>query len=155
MARLGVRRTQCGVNALKDLVIRGVNVLHRAVFMGSGGRVAGKGMGMPVVMLQTTGRKTGKVRTTMLTTPLEDGDRVILVASYGGDDRHPSWFLNLRDNPDVELTLRGQTRKMRATVASPEERAELWPRVTKDHRNYAGYQTRTEREIPLVIVEPV
>jgi deazaflavin-dependent oxidoreductase (nitroreductase family) len=140
---------------IKDSLAKAVNVLHRSIYNASGGRVGGNGFGMPVVILTTTGRKSGQPRTTMLTTPLEDGDRVILVASYGGDDRHPAWLLNLRDNPDVELTLRGKKRSMRAKVASPEERAELWPRVTKDHANYAGYQTRTEREIPLVILDPV
>jgi deazaflavin-dependent oxidoreductase (nitroreductase family) len=83
----------------------------------------------------------------------EDG-RVVLVASYGGDDRHPSWYLNLRDNPEVELTLEGQTRTMKARTASPEEKAELWPRVVAAHKGYAQYQTRTDREIPLVILEP-
>jgi deazaflavin-dependent oxidoreductase (nitroreductase family) len=139
---------------IKDTLAKATNVVHRAVYSASGGRIGGNGFGMPVVILTTTGRKSGQPRTTMLTTPLEDGDRVILVASYGGDDRHPAWFLNLRDNPDVELTLRNEKRTMRAHVASPEERAELWPRVTKDHANYAGYQKRTEREIPLVILEP-
>jgi deazaflavin-dependent oxidoreductase (nitroreductase family) len=82
------------------------------------------------------------------------GVGVVVVATSGGDDRQPAWLLNLQANPDVELTLRNETRKMRARVASPDERAELWPRVTADHANYAGYQRRTEREIPLVIVEP-
>ena len=90
----------------------------------------------------------------MLTSPVQDGDRVVLVASYGGDDRNPSWFLNLRDNPDVELTMHGATRPMRARAASPDERAELWPRVVAAHKGYGQYQTRTEREIPLVILEP-
>jgi deazaflavin-dependent oxidoreductase (nitroreductase family) len=139
---------------LKDTAAKGVNVLHRAVYSATGGRVGGSGLGMPVVILTTIGRKSGQPRTTMLTTPLEDGDRVVVVASWGGDDRNPQWFLNLRENPDVELTLRGKKRKMKAHVASPEERAELWPRVTADHANYAGYQRRTEREIPLVILEP-
>jgi deazaflavin-dependent oxidoreductase (nitroreductase family) len=139
---------------LKDNAAKVVNVVHRAVYNATGGRVGGSGLGMPVVILTTIGRKSGQPRTTMLTTPLEDGDRVIVVASWGGDDRHPMWFLNVRDNPDVEVTLRGKKQRMRASVASPEERAELWPRVIKDHDNYAAYQRRTDREIPLVILEP-
>lgn len=131
-----------------------MNVLHRTIFSATKGRIGGRGLGMPVVMLTTTGRKSGQQRTTMLTSPLQEDGKVVLVASYGGDDRHPAWLLNLRENPDVELTMEGSTRKMRAHVASPEERAELWPRVTKDHANYAGYQRRTEREIPLVVLEP-
>jgi deazaflavin-dependent oxidoreductase (nitroreductase family) len=109
---------------------------------------------MPVVMLTTTGRKTGKKRTKMLTSPLREGDGIILVASYGGDDRHPTWFLNLRDNPDVEVMTTGKTQRMIARVASPDERAKLWPRVVKQYRGYGRYQERTKREIPLVILEP-
>jgi deazaflavin-dependent oxidoreductase (nitroreductase family) len=138
----------------KDTAARFVNLLHRTLFTMSNGRIGGSGMGMPVLMLTTTGRKSGQKRTTMLTSPLQDGDKVVIVASYGGDDRNPAWFLNLREHPDVEVTMGGQKRKMRAHVASSEERAELWPRVTKDHSNYAGYQTKTEREIPLVVLEP-
>ena len=142
------------MNGIKDQLAKAVNVLHRTIFSATKGRIGGRGLGMPVVMLTTTGRKSGQPRTTMLTSPLQEDGKVVLVASYGGDDRNPAWFLNLRDNPDVELTMDGSTRKMRAHVATPEERAELWPRVTKDHANYAGYQRRTEREIPLVILEP-
>jgi deazaflavin-dependent oxidoreductase (nitroreductase family) len=138
----------------KDVVARLVTGFHEAVFRVSNGRVGNKGFGMPVVMLTTTGRKSGKRRTTMLTSPTQDGESIVLVASYGGDDRHPAWFLNLRDNPEVEVAMRGQTRPMRARVASSEEKAELWPRVVAAYRGYGQYQKRTERDIPLVIVEP-
>src|SRR3989442_1393790 len=141
-------------STMKDLFARVGNVLHRGVVKGTGGRVGGTGFGMPVVILTTTGRKSGKQRTTMLTTPVHDDSRVVLVASYGGDDRNPSWFLNLRDNPDVELEMNGKKRAMRAHVASAEERAALWPRVVDRYKGYGQYQTRTEREIPLVILEP-
>jgi deazaflavin-dependent oxidoreductase (nitroreductase family) len=133
---------------------RGANVFHRALVRGTGGRVGGTGFGMPVVILTTTGRKSGKQRETMLTSPVHDGNRVVLVASYGGDDRHPAWFLNLRDNPDVELEMRGKKRPMRARVATAGEKAELWPEVTTAYKGYAQYQTKTERDIPLVILEP-
>jgi deazaflavin-dependent oxidoreductase (nitroreductase family) len=85
---------------------------------------------------------------------VQDGESVVLVASYGGDDRHPQWFLNLRDNPEVEITMEGNTRQLRARVASPEEKATLWPRVVAAHRGYGQYQQRTDRDIPLVICEP-
>ena len=139
---------------IKDALARGVNVLHKAVIKGTGGRIGGTGFGMPVVILTTTGRKSGKQRETMLTSPVHDDDRVVLVASYGGDDRHPAWFLNVRDNPDVELEMRGKKRPMRAHVASAEEKATLWPQVTAAYKGYAQYQTKTERDIPLVILEP-
>jgi len=78
----------------------------------------------------------------------------VLVASYGGDDRHPAWFLNLREKPDVEVTMLGRTRNMRARLASAKEKAELWPQITKAYRGYASYQRRTQRDIPMVILEP-
>jgi deazaflavin-dependent oxidoreductase (nitroreductase family) len=138
----------------KDIGARLVTRFHEAVFRISNGRVANRGDGMPVVILTTTGRKSGKRRTIMLTSPVQDGESVVLVASYGGDDRHPQWFLNLRDNPEVEITMEGNTRQLRARVASPEEKATLWPRVVAAHRGYGQYQQRTDRDIPLVICEP-
>jgi deazaflavin-dependent oxidoreductase (nitroreductase family) len=138
----------------KDIGARLVTGFHEAVYRLTNGRIGNRGFGMPVLILTTTGRKTGKQRTTMLTSPVQDGDSVVLVASYGGDDRHPTWFLNLRDNPQVEITMEGRTRRMRARVATPEEKAELWPRVVAAYRGYGQYQTRTDRDIPLVICEP-
>ena len=141
-------------NQVKDAAARLVTGIHRAVFTASGGRVGGRVMRMPVVMLTTTGRKSGKRRTTMLTSPVQEGDNVVLVASYGGDDRHPTWYLNLRDHPDVEVTMHGRHRTMRARVASPDERSELWPRIVDVYNDYGNYQKRTTREIPVVILEP-
>ena len=138
----------------KDMMMRVVTGFHKAVFRASNGRLANRGYGMPVLQRTTTGRKSGKRRTTMLTSPVQDGDRVVLVASNGGDDRHTKWYLNLRDDPNVEITMDGRTRPMRARVASADEKAGLWPRVVAAHRGYAQYQTRTNRDIPLVILEP-
>lgn len=139
----------------KDSVFRLVTTFHRTVFRASGGRLAGKLLGMPVVVLTTTGRTTGRRRETMLTTPLQVGETIVLVASYGGDDREPAWCRNLRQNPIVHVTMRGRDEDRRARVAGEEERAELWPQVTAAHPNYAGYQTRTSRVIPLVLLEPL
>jgi deazaflavin-dependent oxidoreductase (nitroreductase family) len=137
----------------KDIVLRLGSGLHERIFTASGGRLLGRISGMPVVRLTTTGRKSGKPRTTMLTAPVQADDRVVLVASYGGDDRHPAWFLNLKKNPDVEVTMLGRTRNLRARVATAEEKAELWPQITKAYRGYASYQRRTRRDIPLVILD--
>ncbi len=141
------------MKAIKDTLGRITNLLHRTVLRVSGGRIGATGFGMPIVMLETIGRKTGKRRTTMLASPIQEDGRVVIVASWGGDDRHPQWYLNLRENPEVELTLDGKTRTMKARTASPEERAELWPRVVAVYKGYGQYQTRTDREIPLVILE--
>jgi deazaflavin-dependent oxidoreductase (nitroreductase family) len=141
------------VNA-KDVGARIVTGFHETVLRLTNGRLANRGFGMPVLILTTTGRKTGKRRTTVLTSPVQEGETIVLVASYGGDDRHPAWFLNLRDNPHVEITMDGKTRPMRARVATPEEKAKLWPRVVGAYRGYDQYQRRTKRDIPLVICEP-
>jgi deazaflavin-dependent oxidoreductase (nitroreductase family) len=91
----------------------------------------------------------------MLTSPVQLGDEIVLVASYGGNDRHPAWFLNLREHPTVEVVMSGRSGPMRARIAAREEKSELWPRVTAAYGSYATYQERTERDIPLVILEPM
>jgi deazaflavin-dependent oxidoreductase (nitroreductase family) len=141
---------------MRDAGFKTMNRVHRLVLATTGGILGWKAMGMPVVELRTKGRKTGHERTTFLTSPLQEGDSVVLVASRGGDDRHPAWFLNLKANPEATVRIGGgKPRRMRATVADAEERARLWPLITKDHPNYAGYQKRTSREIPVVVLRPV
>jgi deazaflavin-dependent oxidoreductase (nitroreductase family) len=140
--------------ALFDAFLRGANELHKIVLALSGGRLMGTTGGMPVVELHTTGRKSGQRRSVMLTAPVYERDRVVLVASKGGDDRDPEWYRNLVANPDVELRVRGATRPMRARTATGNERAELWPQIVKTYRGYADYQRRTDRQIPVVILEP-
>ena len=127
---------------------------HRAVLLSSGGRLLNSAFGMPVVELHTVGRKSGRPRSTMLTAPVVEGDKVVLVASKGGDDRDPDWYGNLMADPDIELTMRGRRRAMSARPASADEKAELWPRVVAAYRGYGGYQRRTGRDIPLVICSP-
>lgn len=139
----------------KDRLFRALTVVHRGVFDATNGRVAGRASGMPVLVLTTTGRTTGKLRQTMLTSPLQVDDVVILVASFGGDDREPAWCKNLRKTPEVEITMQGKKRAMRAHVADAAERGDLWPKITTAHSNYAGYQLKTDREIPVVVLEPV
>jgi deazaflavin-dependent oxidoreductase (nitroreductase family) len=139
---------------LKDELAKAFTTWHEAVFRASRGRLLGKAGGMPVLVLTTTGRRSGKKRTTMLTAPVVEDDRIVLVASYGGDSRHPTWFLNLREHPDVEVLMEGASRRMRARVASAEEKEQLWPPIVAAYRGYAAYQGRTERDIPVVILEP-
>jgi deazaflavin-dependent oxidoreductase (nitroreductase family) len=105
---------------LADIGLRTMSQVHRAILHMTGGRVLGSAFGMPVVELQTVGRKSGLARTTMLTTPLIEGERIVLVASKGGDDRDPDWYRNLMAHPDAELTMAGQHRLVRARRASPE-----------------------------------
>jgi deazaflavin-dependent oxidoreductase (nitroreductase family) len=133
-----------------------LNDVHRGILRLTRGRVGWRGYGMPMLALTTIGRKSGEKRTTMLSSPLQRGDAIVVVGSHGGSDSHPDWFLNLVAEPRVEVDFRGTgSRPMRAHVADAAERAELWPLVTKDHRHYAAYQRKTDREIPLVLLEPL
>ena len=138
-----------------DLVLKTANVMHRAVVKLTFGRVGWKAGPMPVLELTTIGRKSGQPRSVMLTSPVQEGETWVIVASRGGDDHHPAWFLNLRDRPDVEVSLQGKPKqRVHARIATPEERARLWPQVTATYKGYAGYQKKTDREIPLVLLEP-
>src|SRR5438067_6232133 len=112
-----------------DATLKTMNTIHRGLLKLSGGRIGWRAAGMPVLELTTTGRKTGQPRSVMLTSPLQEDSTIVIVASRGGDDHHPAWFLNLRDNPDVEVAYdRGPKRRMRARVADADERARLWPK---------------------------
>jgi deazaflavin-dependent oxidoreductase (nitroreductase family) len=137
-----------------DFGLKAMNAVHRGLLKITGGRAGWTIAKMPVLELTTIGRKSGQPRKVMLTSPLREGDAIVIVASRGGDDTHPAWFLNLRDNPEVEVALEGKpAEKMHARVATAEERARMWPKITADYQNYANYQTKTEREIPLVLLE--
>jgi deazaflavin-dependent oxidoreductase (nitroreductase family) len=131
-----------------------VGVTHNAVYRTSGGRVGGKIQGMPVLLLTTTGRKSGKSRTTPLLF-VRDGDTVVIVASNGGSDSFPSWWFNLQSEPAAEIEIGPEHTRVTAREASPEERARLWPEFTSRYQGYAKYATRTERVIPVVILAPV
>jgi deazaflavin-dependent oxidoreductase (nitroreductase family) len=137
-----------------DFGFKVMNAVHKAVLRISGGKLTNTLFGMPAVELTTTGRKSGKPRKTMLTSPVHNDGRVILIASKGGDDRDPQWYLNLTANPDVEVAMNGQTRAMRARTASPEEKAALWPDIVAAYKGYDGYQKKSARDIPVVICEP-
>ncbi len=139
---------------LVDVGFKIMNGVHHGVLAVTGGRYPRKLLGMAAVELTTIGRKSGQPRKTMLTSPISDDTRVVLVASKGGDDRDPQWYRNLSANPDVEVTIDGSTRKMRARTASPDEKAALWPDIVAAYKGYDGYQKRAEREIPVIICEP-
>ena len=140
--------------ARMDTITKSMNTLHRLIWKVSGNRLLRSPFGMPAVELHTTGRKSGQRRTVILTTPIHDESRVVVIASKGGDDRHPDWYGNLVAQPDVELTVDGVTAPYRARTATPDEKAVLWPQVVEAYKGYAGYQKKTDRDIPVVICEP-
>ncbi len=140
---------------VSDRSLKTLNATHRRLMRLTRGRLGWRAGGMPVLELTTTGRRSGRAHTVMLTSPLRDGDAIVLVASRAGDDRHPDWYLNICATADVEVRVRGGSwRPMRARVATPPERERLWPRVVADGRWYESYQAKSKRVIPLVLLEP-
>src|SRR3954463_1275508 len=127
---------------------------HRTALKLTGGKWPRSVLGMKPVELRTLGRKSGEWRSTLMSSPICEEQRVILVASKGGHQDHPQWYKNLAVNPDVEVTVDGGTRKLRARTATPEEKAALWPQIVAVYKGYEGYQRNTTREIPVVICEP-
>lgn len=128
------------------------NRFFEALFTLRRGRLTFKGA--PSTILLTTGRRSGEERRTPLLY-LDVGDgRLVLVASNGGDDRTPAWVHNLRANPEVHAVVGRQRLAYTARTATPEERAEWWPRAVAMYSGYASYQAKTEREIPLVVLTP-
>jgi deazaflavin-dependent oxidoreductase (nitroreductase family) len=128
--------------------------LHRFLYRASGGRIGGRLWGLRVVLLTTTGRRTGKRRTVPLCS-LRDGDDVVVIGSYGGLDRPPAWSLNLEADPNAELEDGHERRSVVARTASPEERVRLWAEVTARAPGYLEYERRTSREIPVILLRPL
>jgi deazaflavin-dependent oxidoreductase (nitroreductase family) len=133
--------------------------LHASVFRATGGRIGGRMVGSPVLLLVTTGRKSGQKRTAVLLyledLYLKDGGRYVIVASNGGTAKHPVWWLNLQADPEATVEVGGRKIHVRATEARGEEKARLWQRLVRMYPSYEDYQKRTDREIPVVILEPI
>jgi deazaflavin-dependent oxidoreductase (nitroreductase family) len=127
---------------------------HTLVYRATGGRIGHSFPGLPtMLLLDHVGAKTGTKRTSPLLY-IRDGENLVLVASKGGYPRNPGWYHNLRAHPDTTVQVGSERRAVRARIATPDERARLWPRAVEMYGNYADYQRRTDREIPLVVLEP-
>jgi len=138
----------------RDAFIRFWSSLHEATYRATGGRALNRVLGMPVVRVTTTGRRSGQPRSTILAAPVVEDDRIVLVASNGGDDRDPKWFLNLLAQP-VVLAAQGEVeRSFRGRVAQGSERSDLWRLIRTVTPVYELYQRRTTRELPVVVLEP-
>ena len=136
-----------------DSFMKLANTLHRSLIKVTAGKRGWDFYGMPVVKLTTTGRVTGKGRSVMLTSPIKSNDDICLVASKGGDDRHPEWYLNLREDPKVKVETPSGIRTMIAAILEGEERESLWNQIVKDFPNYGAYQEKTTREIPIIVLK--
>ena len=140
-----VRRTK-----FMELVWR----LHRFAYRVSGGRLGATFTGMPVLLLTTTGRRSGKPRSVALTY-FKDDDRLVIVGSNAGEDRPPAWWLNLREHPEATVQIGGTINQVRALEAIGAERKRLWSELIRRDPAYDEYQLRTDRRIPVVVLHPV
>ena len=128
--------------------------VHTLLYRLSRGLVGHRMPGMAaMLLLDHVGAKSGKARTTPLVY-IEDGDAFVIVASKGGHPKHPAWFHNLRANPDTTIQVGSRKIPVTARVATDVERDRLWPAVVRAYSGYEGYQRRTGRKIPLVMLEP-
>jgi deazaflavin-dependent oxidoreductase (nitroreductase family) len=127
--------------------------LHRAVYRATGGRIGGRLAGLDMLLLTTTGRRTGQARTTPM--PFyREGERLVIVGSNGGADVDPAWWKNLQACPEAEVEIGRERLAVRAALATPEERARLWPALQAWNPNYRRYEKKTSRIIPVVVLTP-
>jgi len=131
----------------------GLTSAHVRIYRLTSGRIGGRMMGSRILLLDHVGRKSGKKRTHPLLC-LPDGADLVIVASKGGVETHPAWWHNLRANPETTVQFGSEHRRVRAREATPQERERLWPRLVEMYPSYADYQARTDRLIPVVILEP-
>lgn len=136
---------------MRDRTAKSLSTLHTVVFRLTRGRVGRRLVDNDMLLLSTTGRHSGKIHTVPLLF-LRENDDIVVIASWGGRDYHPEWYLNLRANPEATIQIDGHRSKVRATTADPERRSRLWPRVLEAYDGYQEYQGRTDREIPIVIL---
>lgn len=134
-------------------VWKAIGAIHTTLYRSTGGRVGHAAGHLRNLLLTTRGRKTGEARTSPLTY-LRDGDDYVLVASNGGADRHPAWWLNLSSDPAATIQVGTETIAVTARGATLEERARLWPKLKEYNPFYATYEQITAREIPVVILRP-
>ncbi len=123
---------------------------HVSVYRSTGGKVGG---GEHLLILTTTGRKSGVARSTPLFF-FRDGDHYIIIASNGGAPKHPTWWLNLQGNPQAKIQVGPQVIPVTSQQADPEERKRLWAIIAENYKNFVGYQKRAPREIPVIILTP-
>ncbi len=128
--------------------------LHVWLYRISGGRIGGRMFNAPIVLLTTTGHKSGQQRTTPLLY-LDVGDSTYaIVGSFAGADAPPAWAVNLLKTPRAQIQIGATTMKVNSTVASAQRKAELWPRLVALYPDYQVYQDRTTRDIPVILLAP-
>lgn len=139
--------------SMRDAMVRRLSRFHAAVYRLSRGLLGRRLVRNDMLLLTTTGARTGRPHTVPLLF-LSDGDRLVVIASYGGRPQHPQWYRNLRAHPEATVQVRSRRWRVRARTAGPDERAEWWPRVLAAYHKYRVYESNTDRVIPVVILEP-
>jgi len=139
---------------LKDSSVKRWSRFHKRLYRSSGGLIGRSLVNNPMLLLTTQGYLTGRDHTVPLLY-LEEDSRLVVIASYGGRPGHPTWYKNLMAHPEVSVQIRTHRRGMTARTATADERSIWWPRVLAAYDGYRVYQSRTDREIPVVILESV
>lgn len=127
--------------------------IHTRIYRATSGRIGGNLIGLDMLLLTTTGRKSGLLRTTPMPY-YRDGEAWVIVGSNGGEATNPAWLANLRSHTEAEIQVRGESHRVTSRIATPEERARLWPELKRWNKNYQRYEAKTDREIPIVLLEP-
>ncbi len=136
---------------MRDRTAKSLSTLHTILYRATRGLIGRRLVNNDMLLLSTAGRTTGKTHTVPLLY-LQDGDDLVVIASWGGRDNHPEWYLNLLANPAATAQVNGSRIPVTAQTAPPDQRSRLWPKVLKAYDGYRVYQSRTDREIPLVIL---
>ena len=139
--------------AMNPMLMHTIATIHRGLYKLTGGTLGANLGGRPMLLLTTTGRKSGKKRATPLQY-LRDGETMVVVASNGGNKNHPAWLYNIQANPEATAQAGKKVTKVRAETADEEERARLWPLLLEAYQGYQDYEDETERTIQVVVLTP-
>jgi F420H(2)-dependent quinone reductase len=146
--------TEKDLSGVARLAMKLGSEAHAGVYRATGGKLLGRMGKSPILLLNTVGRKTGRKRTSPLLYVM-DGEDFVIIASKGGASTHPAWYLNLKANPDATVEIGDREVRVRAEEAASEEKVRLWQKMVEMYPTYDDYQTKTKREIPLLILHPV
>jgi deazaflavin-dependent oxidoreductase (nitroreductase family) len=141
------------VPGVRDGTVKLLSAVHAAVYRTTAGRIGRRLADNDMCLLTTTGRRSGTTHTVPLLY-VSDNERFVVIASHGGRPHHPDWYHNLLADPDATLQIMGRSFPVTARTADPAERAVWWPRVVEAYDDYAAYQARTDRQIPVVFLDP-
>ena len=155
VARGAPTRPERYKGVIANLGFRILGGIHARVYRATGGKVGGRAGKVPVLLLTTTGRKTGRPRTSPLLYTQAGDHGYMVIASKGGAPQHPLWYRNLQANPLAEVTINRKTQQVRARDAEGEERERLWRALADLYPGYDRYAQKTSRTIPVVVLEPV